>query len=447
MEDKLKFIKDLLSIRSELEGYDKIHEEIKKAVAFKGTNLFVLIFAIIVASVGLNMNSPAVIIGAMLISPLMGPINGIGYSLATYNFTLLKVSIRNLSLAVFASLMASAVYFYLTPVNEAHSELLARISPTIYDVIIALFGGFAGILALSSKLKGNVIPGVAIATALMPPICTAGYGLGTFQFNFFFGALYLFAINAVFIALATMIVSQYLKFPIRSDIPAEKKKSLNRYISIIILITIVPSVYLGYKLVKKEEFSMNAKSFLKDVSIVDGNYLMKSHLDEDSFSIELMFAGYGITDKIEMQIKKIAAMHRLDSSKVSINQGFNTSELQENTQKFLSERDMLENKLNTTVYALKQAEMKIDSLSNISTFGEKILAEAKVLYPSIEMCVYSEGYVYGAPKDTTSTDTSMVKVPMVVLYSNGTLKKNEQAQVQNWLMQRLSRKDVKVIFQ
>lgn len=447
MEEKLKFIKDLLSIRSELEGYDKIHEEIKKAVAFKGTNLFVLIFAIIVASVGLNMNSTAVIIGAMLISPLMGPINGIGYSLATYNFALLRVSIRNLSLAVFASLMASAVYFYLTPVNEAHSELLARISPTIYDVIIALFGGFAGILALSSKLKGNVIPGVAIATALMPPICTAGYGLGTFQFNFFFGALYLFAINAVFIALATLIVCQYLNFPIRSDIPAEKKKRMNRFITTIILITIIPSVYLGYKLVQKEEFTMNAKSFIKEVSIIDGNYLMKNNFDEDNFEIDLMFAGYGITDKIEKQIKKVAAMHRLDSSKVSINQGFNTSELQENTQRFLSERDMLENKLNTTVFALQQAEKKIDSLSNISTFGEKILAEAKVLYPSIQKCVYSEGFVYGEPKDTTKTDTTITKVPMVVLYSNGSLKSNEQAQVRNWLMQRLSRKDVKVIFQ
>ncbi len=179
-------------LRSEMEDYNSIHQEIEKGIIFKGTNLWILMFAIVVASVGLNMNSTAVIIGAMLISPLMGPINGMGYSLATYDFPLFKRSIKNFTYAVIVSLLTSSIYFLITPLNEAHSELLARTSPSIYDVIIALFGGLAGIVAMSSKLKGNVIPGVAIATALMPPICTAGYGLATLQFNFFFGALYLF---------------------------------------------------------------------------------------------------------------------------------------------------------------------------------------------------------------------------------------------------------------
>src|SRR5690606_10473024 len=181
--------------------------------------------------------------------------NGMGYSLATYDFLLLRRSIKNFLLAVLVSLLTSALYFLLSPINEAHSELLSRTSPTIYDVIIALFGGLAGIVAMSSKLKGNVIPGVAIATALMPPICTAGYGLATLQFNFFFGALYLFTINTVFIAFAALLVCQYLKFPIRSIVDPDRKKRVNQVLSAVMLITAIPSVYFGYQLVQNEKFS------------------------------------------------------------------------------------------------------------------------------------------------------------------------------------------------
>ena len=172
--ERIRNILRYFDLESELEDNDVVHEEILKGIVFKGTNLWILGFAIIVASVGLNMNSTAVIIGAMLISPLMGPINGMGYSIATYNFELFKQSVKNFTFAVGTSLVASTTYFALSPISTAHSELLARTSPTIYDVLIALFGGLAGIVAISSKQKGNVIPGVAIATALMPPLCTAG---------------------------------------------------------------------------------------------------------------------------------------------------------------------------------------------------------------------------------------------------------------------------------
>lgn len=191
------------------------------------------------------MNSTAVIIGAMLISPLMGPINGMGYSIATYDFALFRKSIKNFSFAIIASILASTAYFALSPVSTAHSELLARTSPTIYDVLIALFGGLAGIVAICSKQKGNVIPGVAIATALMPPLCTAGYGLATAQFNFFFGALYLFTINTIFIAMASVWISQLLKFPIRTIVDESQKTKINRIITFVILIVFLPSLFLG----------------------------------------------------------------------------------------------------------------------------------------------------------------------------------------------------------
>lgn len=207
-----KFLNDL---KSELEGYftlngylipeEEAEQSIREGVSFKGTTLLILVFAIFIASLGLNTNSPAVIIGAMLISPLMGPIIGLGLGVGIEDFDLLKRSLRNLLVAAAFSILASALYFLISPVSEGHSELLARTSPTIYDVFIGFFGGAAGIFAIASKNKGNVIPGVAIATALMPPLCTVGYGLATWQLNYFFGALYLFIINSIYIGLATFI--------------------------------------------------------------------------------------------------------------------------------------------------------------------------------------------------------------------------------------------------
>lgn len=276
-----------LSLESDLEDYDRIHEAIAKDVIFKGTNLWILMFAIIVASVGLNMNSTAVVIGAMLISPLMGPINGMGYSIATYNFPLFRIAAKNYSFAVMAGLFASTTYFALSPVSTAQSELLARTSPTIYDVMIAFFGGLAGIVAITSKHKGNVIPGVAIATALMPPLCTAGYGLATGKFAFFFGALYLFTINTVFIGISSVVTSQFLKFPIRTLGDEGRRARVNRWITIVIILTITPSIYFGYLLVQKERFTTSSTRFIRAVSLYEGNFLLSSEVRPESRSITL----------------------------------------------------------------------------------------------------------------------------------------------------------------
>lgn len=222
----MKFL-DRFSLHHEKEAYSKVIETIEQGVVFKGTNLWVLIFAIFIASLGLNVNSTAVIIGAMLVSPLMGPIMGMGLAMGINDLALLKKSANNFAFAVSISLITSTFYFYISPLNEAHSEILARTSPTIYDVLIAFFGGLAGILATSSKLKGNVIPGVAIATALMPPLCTAGYGLASGNLSFFSGALYLFFINTVFIALSTFLTVRFLKFPNKEFINETTKKRVH----------------------------------------------------------------------------------------------------------------------------------------------------------------------------------------------------------------------------
>ena len=425
-----------LNLDSDLEKFDKIHKTIEQNIIFKGTNLWILVFAILVASVGLNMNSTAVIIGAMLISPLMGPINGMGYSIATYNFPLFRKSVKNFVFAVVASLFASTFYFALTPVSTAHSELLARTSPTIYDVLIALFGGLAGIVAISSKLKGNVIPGVAIATALMPPLCTAGYGLGTGQFNFFFGAFYLFTINTVFIAISSVVISQVLRFPIRTIVDEAQKTKVNRIISAIITVTLIPSIYIGYGLVKNEQFQQNAERFTKNVSIVEGNYLLKSEINPAKKSIALVYGGNSLTEEHKQSIRDKRVDFSIEDAELNIMQGFSFSEALGRT----TEIDNLKGEINKLRAALSEKEKQIDSVAARRRFGGTLLTEAKALYPQIYSCGYSETIEFNATGEQE-------KIIVVRFTSKGkVLYNSDKAKIKRWLASRLGTERVTTYF-
>lgn len=437
MKEKIIKYLNYFSLMDEREDFETIHSEVEKGIVFKGTNLWVLICAILVASVGLNMNSTAVIIGAMLISPLMGPINGMGYGLATYDFPLFKKAVKNYSFAVLVSLITSAFYFFISPVNTAHSELLARTTPTIYDVFIALFGGVAGMLVLSSKLKGNVIPGVAIATALMPPICTAGYGLATLQFTFFFGALYLFTINTVFIGVASMLVSQVLKLPIRTIVDTDRAKRVNQYISLILLITAVPSIYFGYQLVQNEKFTDKAKKFIANNSVQENSYLFENSINPTTKTIRLIYSGYGVSDSTKLEIKRYAHEIGLDSSKVSILSGTDEERVQSEKQQMLTETETLNNKLVATNYELQQTRHKLDSIALLDQRGKTILDELKEFYPQITSCAYAETY--------THPDT--VKTPIVIYNTNKTLYRNDRNKIINWTKSRLKNEETKVYFE
>ena len=415
----------LLDLRKEVEDFDTIHAEIEKGIVFKGTNLWVLVFSIVIASIGLNTNSTAVIIGAMLISPLMGPINGLGYSIATYNFYLFRKSLKNFGLAVLVSIIASTVYFALSPVSTAHSELLARTNPTIYDVLIALFGGLAGIVAISSKLKGNVIPGVAIATALMPPLCTAGYGLATGQFNFFFGAFYLFTINSVFIGISAMLVSQFLNFPIRTLIDPKRKKQINHYITFIILVTFIPSIYFGYLLVEKEKFNKNAIEFCKNVSFIGGAYLLKNEIDENKKTIRLIYGGNALGESEKNEIFDKASNFNVENAKITINQGFAFNESSAN------EIEVLRNRLNALNLNLNEKEQKIDSLINYPKIGRQILNEIKPLYPQINSCSFSETMIF-----SDTSDTFQKRTMVILTSSNFALSQNDKKSITEWLKAR-----------
>ncbi|MGV0938896.1 DUF389 domain-containing protein, partial [Empedobacter falsenii] len=253
---------DFINLHNGEEDKQKVLENVTANISFRGSNLWILACAILIASVGLNVNSTAVIIGAMLISPLMGPILGAGFALGTYNFLLLRKSIKNLLIATVVSLLVSAFYFYVSPFKDVQSELLARTSPNIYDVLIAFFGGLVGVIAITRVEKGNPIPGVAIATALMPPLCTAGYGLATFNFSYFFGAFYLYTINCFFICIATFLVIKYLKYPASATIEPKNEKRIRYGITTLMMIMIIPSFYLAYNLFEEKKFTKTVEEFI-----------------------------------------------------------------------------------------------------------------------------------------------------------------------------------------
>jgi uncharacterized hydrophobic protein (TIGR00271 family) len=433
-------ITEYFSLDSEVESHDFIHAEILKGLRFKGTNLWILVFAIVVASVGLNVNSTAVIIGAMLISPLMGPINVMGYSIATYDFDLFRKAIKNFSFAVGASLIASFLYFSLSPLSTAHSELLARTSPTIYDVIIAFFGGVAGIIAITSKNKGNVIPGVAIATALMPPLCTAGYGLATGQLEFFLGAMYLFTINTVFIAIASVIVTQLLKLPIRTIVDDKQKKKVNRWITIVSFVVILPSVYFGYGLVQNEKFSEKASNYIANVSLFEGNYLLKSDVNQNKREITLVYGGTELNESQKEVIKDKVHDFEIKDANIIIQQGLtfsNFSDNNNNNDETLKLREELSHLLNE----VKLRDSKLDSIQKNQYMGRVLLNEIRTIYPQLKTCTYASSYKFKDSLDTPY-ETAIV---LFTLDSLG-IKKEDKKRVDTWVRSRVKAQEIKVFF-
>ncbi len=297
--------------------------EIKQNVVFKGANLWILIFAIMVASVGLDVNSTAVVIGAMLISPLMGPIMGIGLGVGTNDFELIINALKNLGIAVLISVLTSALYFWISPLDEAQSELLARTSPTLWDVLIALFGGFAGIVAGSRKEKSTAIPGVAIATALMPPLCTAGFGLATTQWTYFIGALYLFLINSVFITLATYIIVRALRFRPKEFLDAEREKRVKRYITLFVVMTIIPSVYTAFHITKESFFRRNANDFIHQEFDFENTQVISRRLEyhRKGSSIAITLFGERVSEETIEEIKEKMPDYNLYDTQLRVMQG------------------------------------------------------------------------------------------------------------------------------
>lgn len=330
MEKKQKylikgFIEKYLDLNKNKEDEQLTVETIRNGVEFKGANLWILIFATFIASLGLNVNSTAVIIGAMLISPLMGPIMGVGLAIGQNDFELLKRSLKNYLVATLFSVITATLYFSFTPLNEVQSELLARTSPTIYDVFIALFGGMAGIVALSTKEKGNVIPGVAIATALMPPLCTAGFGLATGNLLYFLGAFYLYFINSVFISLATVIGVRVMHFQLKAFVDKEREKMVKRYIVLIALGTMIPAVYLTYGIVKETFYQSAANHFISKEMDFPETQVLDRKISYDTKEIRVVLIGKEVPEDRIVEARSKLKDYKLNNTKLVVFQGVNNS--------------------------------------------------------------------------------------------------------------------------
>lgn len=297
------FMHGRFDLRSDNASQQTVVEEVRKGIDYRGTNLWVLMFAVLIASLGLNVNSTAVIIGAMLISPLMGPITGIGLSLGINDFDMLKVAWRNFLLMMVVSLVTSTLFFVISPISVVQSELLARTTPTTYDVLIAFFGGMAGMVAQTRKDRAvTVVSGVAIATALMPPLCTAGFGIATGNMQFLFGALYLFTINAVFIAVATYLVVLFLRYEKKTIIDPVRQKKNNRYVAIVIALVGIPSIIFGVNIVRHTTFEENVDRYVSKVfqfnktMLVD--YQKLYHYEDGKSRVEVRLVGEPLSEDV-----------------------------------------------------------------------------------------------------------------------------------------------------
>lgn len=382
-----EYIKRKFDLSHDNAQQGEVVENISRGVEFKGTNLWILIFAIFVASLGLNINSAPVVIGAMLISPLMGPIMGIGLSLGINDFDLMKRAFRNFLLMVVTSLVTSTLFFMLSPLSDAKSELLSRTSPTVYDVLIAFFGGLAGIIAQSRKDRTSiVIPGVAIATTLLPPLCTAGYGLATGQLTFFFGAFYLFFINTVFIAIATYIMVRFLKYRKKVFLDKGRERRVKNYMVAIILVTLVPSIFMAYSIVQGTIFNNNADRFVKNVfnnfpetQVIDYRKNFKTSREKSRIEVILIgkplpqdviesanaqMQGYGLHNT-ELLVRQSSTEDRVDVS--SLSQGY-TQLLDEKNRQIERLNRRLSNVADTLAMhdISREAGMVVDNIARIS---------------------------------------------------------------------------------
>lgn len=393
MESKLavrikNFFVYYFTLRDQLLPQEQAEGDIREGVSFKGMNIIILVLAILIASLGLNTNSTAVIIGAMLISPLMGPIIGVGLGVGIHDFELIKRGLRNLAMAAGFSVLASTLYFSISPVAEGHSELLARTSPTIYDVLIGFVGGAAGILAIGSRSKGNVIPGVAIATALMPPLCTAGYGLATWQLNYFFGAGYLFLINSIYIAFATYIGVKLMKYHAVATVDSERSKKVMRIVYAVALLTMLPSVYLTYNMLRQNKFDMNCERFIsQECRFADTQVLSATpNFDgKDGRTLDITLIGRALpTDSLQMALSSKLAFYNLEGTRLRVIQGSQSSGADNTTGSIRDIYQMAQatiSRQQQTIDSLRAAARESSAAAGAAT---ALVPELKVLFPQVK---------------------------------------------------------------
>lgn len=434
-------IRDIADIREHIDT-EKAAENIRSSIFFKGPNVWILVCAIVLASVGLNVNSTAVIIGAMLVSPLMGPIFGIGLGLGTADPELIKTAFKNLLIMVTISVVAATLYFLLTPLKLANpTELLARTNPTIYDVMIALFGGLAGIFELSRKEKGTVISGVAIATALMPPLCTAGYGIASASLTYFLGALYLFCINCIFIILATYIMVKYLRFTPKHFKDVAKEKRIRTLMTAIIILVIVPSIWSAIGMIRENRFKMEVEDFIAENKNLEKGYIYDYKINlRKGGSVEVFIAGEPLTASSRNRLMESAERHGIGENQLKLSEralSDNNDDTSERLMKGIYERT--DNEISKREARIRELEKELALNKKDEIPYMQISREIRSQYPDIRDIFIAKGAEVKAD--------SLEAVPgyVVVAASPAPVGDEDMEKLHGWLKIRLSDTTVTVI--
>ncbi len=436
----LIYLRSIIHLSDEID-YENASISIRKNIAFRGTNVFILACAIIIASVGLNVNSIPVIIGAMLISPVMGPIMGFGLGLGTQDNELVKNAMKNFAVMVAISILASSLFFVLSPLSLANpSELLARTRPTIYDVFIALFGGFAGIIETSRKDKGSVITGVAIATALMPPLCTVGYGISIWKGSVIFGALYLFLINSIFIALATFAAVKYFRFPL-VETSGEKKRLSKSVMYLLLVVVIVPSVITAISVVKENNFMSHADRVVAENKNLGKCFIYdyKATYTRKSATLELFLAGEPPTDDAKKKFYNCAETYGITRSQIVFHE--DATSMRED----LSEAEIVkgiyehnEKQINRLNDSIAKLETLIADFKSKEIPTAAISKELFAQYPDITGLSLTQG---------SSVDAEGIETEQIVAFitANNPMDEELHDRIERWLKVRLDNENVLVI--
>ncbi|MBK6355700.1 MAG: DUF389 domain-containing protein [Betaproteobacteria bacterium] len=418
-----------------------IDETIRGGVAVGGTNLWVLFFAILIASIGLNVNSTAVIIGAMLISPLMGPIVGIGYGAGVKDAALIRLAARNLAIFVAISLATATVYFLLTPLRDAQSELLARTSPNLWDVLIAFFGGAVGMIGATRRYISNVVPGVAIATALMPPLCTAGYGLATGNMAYFGGAFYLFTINSVFIAFASLVVVKMVRLPARGALDGAARQRARLGIAVVVLATAVPSAFLAYDLVKQKVFEQHLQRAVQAIDRNANYLLLGRELDLAGRRVSLTLGGDAPVEQVIQEVRTELSVAGYSDVDVVVRkvgtEKFDVTQLKQELQ-----QQVFSNTLEQLQGSQKQVQRLEKELASLQAGNEdhrRLLKEISAQYPEAVSLTVSQGSRMEARRPEA------LPVLVVTAVVNRPIAPRNRTRLLAWLKARYDGQDVELV--
>jgi len=444
------FLEEYMDVRRDKADESEAVKSIREGVEMKGATIWILIAAILLASLGLNVNSTAVIIGAMLISPLMGPIMGVGLAIGLGDFDLMKRSFKNYLVITLFSVVTATLFFLISPsVSEGQSELLARTSPTIYDVFIALFGGAAGFIALSTTKKGSVIPGVAIATALMPPLCTAGFGLATGNLLYFLGAFYLYFINSVFICVATFLGTRFMRFSRLKYVDKEREKKVRKYIVWVVVLTMIPAVYLTYSILNDTIYEGSVNRFVNEQLSFENAQVVDKKVEKRDGTKELrvVLVGKEVADSTIIMAQRRMADYNLGDTKLVVLQG--VSGQQAASMDITSVRaQVLEDFYKNGEVKLQQQAVLIDSIQGILnsylTYDElarNLMPEMKVLYPQVTRFSLSRSLEMSV--DSARADT----VTFAIIHLNKRMDDREKAKMVEWMKARTNSKELRLLLE